>query len=329
MSERREQAVKNVNSWEQVDKETPSPQVIEAIYNSIWTERKPAAGAMLTNMERLEYARQSSAGLPQKNSDCAGQPQTGCELDKRKKDFVDDIWTHKVDGDFNSLPQRATRHAMRGLEQPHRSPDLLAEKKSHLNDSYDPYCELSRSRCPNYYDYSKHGYGPLDQLKDLNRRDDRMHMPQADKLENRTQKVCYPDGSSRVVLRNQKGEITLVVNPDGSRLEREEGEKGKAPEWKAYGRHGTPIVADSFRGHVAMSQDGTFQMVQIYPVPQMYEQKPDGSYRHAYRGGAAEQWTASKQTDTILYPDGKAREIRFANNSKGILQKTSVTDRSA
>jgi hypothetical protein len=76
-----------------------------------------------------------------------------------------------------------------------------------------------------------------------------------------------------------------------------------------------------------MSEDGTYRVTKTYPVPQQYEQKPDGSYRKAYKGGAAEQWTAGTQTDTMFYPKGKAREIKFSPDAHGILRAGAVTDR--
>lgn len=153
------------------------------------------------------------------------------------------------------------------------------------------------------------GWGRVEQRMKHEPMDNRQKEDHREALEKRTQKVCYPDGSSRVVLRNNQGEIIAVVNPDGSRLERSASEPGKGHTWKAYGRHGTPITADSFRGEVQMSEDGTFRMVKVYPVPQTYEQKPDGSYRHAYKGGAKRQWTQPDQSMAVLYPDGKRRTI--------------------
>jgi hypothetical protein len=129
------------------------------------------------------------------------------------------------------------------------------------------------------------------------------------------------------VLRDQNGKISAVVNPDGSRLERLPAKPGEAPSWRAFSLQGTPIIADNFRGSVEMSEDGTFKMTKTYPVPQQYEQKPDGSYRKAYKGGAAEQWTAMTQTKTVLYPNGKVRELKFSPDEKGILEQTAVTDR--
>ncbi|MBI5174528.1 MAG: hypothetical protein SFV17_12610 [Candidatus Obscuribacter sp.] len=170
------------------------------------------------------------------------------------------------------------------------------------------------------------GWGRAEQTMKPETLDKRPREDAREALEKRTQKVCYPDGSSRVVLRNDQGEIIAVVNPDGSRLERTASEPGKGHTWKAYGRHGTPITADSFRGEVQMSEDGTFRMVKVYPVPQTYEQKPDGSYRHAYRGGAREQWTQSSQAMAVLYPDGKRRTIQYAPDRDGILRETKVTN---
>ena len=47
MSQKAEQTNGAGDNWKQVDKGTASQQNIEAIYNSIWSDRKPAAGAML------------------------------------------------------------------------------------------------------------------------------------------------------------------------------------------------------------------------------------------------------------------------------------------
>lgn len=63
MSQKAEQTSAAGDSWKQVDKGTASQQDIEAIYKSIWSDRKPAAGANLTDMERMQYGRQNSAGL--------------------------------------------------------------------------------------------------------------------------------------------------------------------------------------------------------------------------------------------------------------------------
>ncbi len=174
-------------------------------------------------------------------------------------------------------------------------------------------------------------YADLDDLKDLNRSDRRSDYVESkqDDLRSRTQKVEYPDGASRVVLRDERGEITVVVNPDGSRLERQAAVEGEAPSWKAYSRHGAEQVADSFRGQVELDKDGTYRMLKTYPVQQVFEQKANGSYRHAYAGddGAKEQWTSSEQSKTVIYPTGKARVISFKPDSNGIKRQSAVTDR--
>lgn len=356
MSQKAEQTSGAGDSWKQVDKGTASQQDIEAIYNSIWSDRKPAAGAMLIDVERMQYGRQNSAGLGVNKADEQCK-ETGNISERASHDLPNvtiNIYENRekestrVVPNFNSqaneFPERAAHHAARSMnccdrriEQQNRPANCYS------NDNQAPYSNFA---APNYYEGSTNrgdnernrfnNYQPLELLTD--RHDERrihadryseeqMHQRRKETLEERTQKVCYPDGSSRVVLRDHDGKISAVINPDGSRLERQPGKPGEAPSWKAFSLHGTPITADSFRGSVEMSEDGTFKMTKTYPVPQQYEQKPDGSYRKAYKGGAAEQWTAMTQTKTVLYPTGKAREIKFAPNEKGILEETAVTDR--
>lgn len=170
------------------------------------------------------------------------------------------------------------------------------------------------------------GMSRLDKALNFAESTDSVRNPDLQGLEKRTQKVCYPDGSSRVVLRNDQGEIVAVVNPDGSRLERCQAEPGKGHTWQAFGRHGTPITADSFRGEVQMTADGTFRVIKVYPVPQTYEQKADGSYRHAYKNGVRKQWSQPEQSMAVLYPDGKRRTIQYAADGDGILQEKKVTN---
>jgi hypothetical protein len=395
MSQKAEQAISPKDTWKQVDQGTASPQDIQRIYDSIWNDRKPVAGAVLTDAERTQYGRQNSAGLPVKNSDAShGQesPKTAACAEKSLPDVTINIDALREKGlrtnelpnsnaCSNNLPERAAQHAIRSIN------DRNPRAEQHPPQIAFPSVNSSFARLAanNYYHgdqgvrgdepLNRHGYRPLELITD--RHDRRpvlradaapvrfepnlpvvtdltkarfetnwpvgakageviQHQSDKDKLEDRTQKVSYPDGSSRVVLRDEHGKISTVINPDGSRLERKPGKPGEAPFWQAYGRYDTPITADSFRGSVEMTEDGTFRMTKTYPVPQIYEQKPNGDYRKAYKGGAAEQWTVATQTDTMLYPTDKtdktgktfkAREIKFAPDDNGILKPTAVTDR--
>lgn len=355
MSQKAEQTSAAGDSWKQVDKGTASQQDIEAIYKSIWSDRKPAAGANLTDMERMQYGRQNSAGLgaqgdgqhkeAKSNSGRAGYDLPNvtintCKNNERESTRVVPNFRDQA----SEFSDRAYHHAANSMtncrsnhEQYQRRPNGYSE------NNQQPY---KMFEAPNYYEnptFKLHEgkerfttYQPIESLTD--RHDElriqadrsgeaRWHRPGKESIEERTQKVCYPDGSSRVVLRDQNGKISAVVNPDGSRLERLPAKPGEAPSWRAFSLQGTPIIADNFRGSVEMSEDGTFKMTKTYPVPQQYEQKPDGSYRKAYKGGAAEQWTAMTQTKTVLYPNGKVRELKFSPDEKGILEQTAVTDR--
>ncbi len=356
MSQRAEQPTSSKDVWAQADQAKVSPQVIDEIYKSIWNDRKPAPGAMLTDAERRQYGRQNSAGLPVES----GDGSNGKELPKvplpAEKGLPDLTINNDYAGDQNKyrpLSLLTDRNDKRPVlradggrgdggrgdggrgdgcdDRPLLSPEQvsqIADKKVvrhpdlKANDGtvrFEPTWPVGKDPGESSFEpkwpVEKH---PGEVIP---------HNSHKDKLEDRTQEVSYPDGSSRVVLRDKDGQILVVVNPDGSRLERQPGKPGEAPFWQAYGRYDTPITADSFRGNVEMSADGTFRMAKIYPVPQIYEQKSDGSYRKGYKGGAAEQWTAPTQTSTMLYPTGKAREIKFAANENGILKATSVTDR--
>lgn len=351
MSQKAEQAIsaKEINAkdtWKQVDQGTASSQEIQHIYDSIWNDRKPAAGAMLTDAERTQYGRQNSAGLPVKNADgikCKELPQGSACAEKSLPDVT--INGDHADNQSKYLPLSAL------TDRNDKRPVLRADAGK--GDSCDDRPLLSREQISQITDKNvvkqpslraddgairfeptwpvgkDPGKARFDPTWPVGKHPGEVigHNSEKQSIEDRTQKVSYPDGSSRVVLRDKDGQISAVVNPDGSRLERQPGKPGEAPFWQAYGRYDTPITADSFRGNVEMSADGTFRMAKIYPVPQIYEQKPDGSYRKAYKGGAAEQWTAATQTDTMLYPTGKAREIKFAPNANGILKATAVTDR--
>ncbi len=351
MSQRAEQLTNAKDTWAQGDQAKVSPQVIdqkviEQIYQSIWNDRKPALGAMLTDAERTQYGRQNSVGLPVKNADgshCKELPKVPVSVEKGLPDLTinNDYADHQ--NKYLPLSLLTDRHDKRPVlradggkgdscdDRPLLSPaevNQLTDRKviKHPSLPADDGAIRFEPTWPVGKDPGKARFEPTWPVgKDPG--EVIPHHSQKDKLEDRTQKVSYPDGSSRVVLRDKDGQISAVVNPDGSRLVRQPGKPGEAPFWQAYGRYDTPITADSFRGNVEMSADGTFRMAKIYPVPQIYEQKPDGSYRKAYKGGAAEQWTAATQIDTMLYPTGKAREIKFAANAEGILKPTAVTDR--
>ncbi len=346
MSQKAEQVTNAKDTWKQVEQGTATSEAIQHIYASIWNDREPAPGAMLTDAERTQYGRQNSVGVPVKNVDgikCKELPQASTCAEKSLPDVTinNDHADHK--GKYLPLSALTDRNDKRpvlradggkgdGCED---RPLLSPEQVSQITDkkvvkhpslraddgavSFEPTWPVGKdpgeARFEPTWPVGKH---PGEVIA---------HNSEKQPIEDRTQKVSYPDGSSRVVLRDKDGQILAVVNPDGSRLERQPGKPGEAPFWQAYGRYDTPITADSFRGNVEMSADGTFRMAKIYPVPQIYEQKPDGSYRKAYKGGAAEQWTAATQTDTMLYPTGKAREIKFAASENGILEATSVTDR--
>ncbi len=408
MSRNPDKNADNRASWQAVDQGTATKQDIDAIYNSIWTERAPKSGADLTGMERMQYDRQSSAGAAVKDADnCHKNNDSAC--DKKILPPVDvipgdrhcrpgqeaPVQKHSDDGCFGA--ERAAQHAIRSAREARQAAReaecaadaaeraaRMAVKAAHActigAGPYKAFCapnyyEGQRDFCstPKYeiwnkderryepWDPRQHnkggeyrnlpwnpnqggdfktlpydpnqpgemknvGWGRVEQTMKQEPIDKRQKEDPSETLEKRTQKVCYPDGSSRVVLRNDQGEIIAVVNPDGSRLERTASEPGKGHTWKAYGRHGTPITADSFRGEVQMSEDGTFRMVKVYPVPQTYEQKPDGSYRHAYKGGAREQWTQPNQAMAVLYPDGKRRTIQYAPDRNGILRESKVSN---
>jgi hypothetical protein len=140
------------------------------------------------------------------------------------------------------------------------------------------------------------------------------------------QKVTYPDGSSRVVLKDREGNPRLVVNPDGTRLERQPGAHGAESTWKAFSRHGVEIVADSFRGRVALSADGQFSIVKNYPVPQTYKQDAAGNYERHFKGGATETWDVKNHTKTISGPGGKTRTISYDYDSNGVLREKGFVD---
>ncbi len=346
MSQRAEQLTNAKDTGNRVEQKTASSQEIQHLYDSVWNDREPALGAMLTDAERTQYGRQNSVGVPVKNADSNHSKELPKVPVSAEKGLPDLTISNDYSGDQNKyrplslLTDRNDKRPVlradggrgdgcedRPLLSPEqvsqitdkkvvRHPDLKAnDGTARFEPTWPVGKDPGEARFEPTWPVGKH---PGEVIA---------HNSEKQSIEDRTQKVSYPDGSSRVVLRDTDGQITAVVNPDGSRLVRQPGKSGEAPFWQAYGRYDTPITADSFRGNVEMSADGTFRMAKIYPVPQIYEQKPDGSYRKAYKGGAAEQWTAATQTDTMLYPTGKAREIKFAPNDKGILKATSVTDR--
>lgn len=364
MSQRSETTASKSDQWKALDSAVPSASDIDKIYAEVWTDRKNSSTANLTPIERMQYERQNSAGRPMQNEqfkplcDDFKIHGTDCQQnDKRPDDGAAKRAEHHTekacrsagishepyrfnqgnnfyqrnDQNFSAKPENCSPEQSKfssayGRPYSHRDPEtdgpfprpLLPYDRAPKVDGHIPRPLLPYDKAPN--DKAPKSE-ELDRLPPLKKPDDKS---EADKL---TQKVCYPDGSSRVVLRNPRGEITAVVNPDGSRLERQESSDGKSPTWKAYSKNDTEITADSFRGQVDMKPDGTYRMLKTYPVPQIYEQKPDGSYRHAYKGGAETQWSASEQTQTVLYPTGKARVISYKPDSKGILRESGVKNR--
>lgn len=330
MSQHPEITASKSDQWKALDSTVPSAKDIDNIYAEVWNDRKNTSKASLTPIERMQYERQNSAGLPVDNQ----IPKMLNDDFKIYKHDQAEQGPHLIDG----AAERAQHNAQRACRESgissepynyRQGPNFYDRPGTHAGASFN-YDSQRHERLTSGYEtqLGHHRVRPLKPEVEEHLGRVRPLKPEThDRSADLTQKVSYPDGSSRVVLRNTNGEITAVVNPDGSRLERQPSVDGHAPAWKAFSHNNVEITADSFRGQVNMTEDGTFRMLKTYPVPQVYEQKPDGSYRHAYKGGAKTQWSAAQQEQTILYPTGKTRVIDYKPDAKGILRETSVSDR--
>lgn len=359
----------NKEDWSKLGSKSGSQIDIDKLYSCIWSEKKPSASASLTPLERMQYERQSSAGLAQ----YVHCPNVKPALDHPNQSRFPDGRISKLPLDVVERPNEFKHPQESKRELPPiviiDDPALLDDRNSKERSVRSDSLHNGSSRGSGTVEKavgivendSPKGTGsdPVEKSVGIVAKDSFVNVPAAtnknelpgngtverpaprlDNLDNPsvvdnhhkrhssiTQKVSYPDGSARVVERDERGKINLVINPDGSRLERIEGKDGEKASWRAVSRYGTELASKSFRGEVQMREDGTFRMLQTYPVKQLYEQKTDGSYRQAYAGGAKIQLNAEDSTETILYPNGKARTIKYTANEKGILEATEVKDR--